>query len=104
MFDNPLFLPIVLGIIALGVFYLIVTSQNQKTAASNDEDEAGVRHWQVQCPSCRRWKKMKPIRREKLLDEQEALQRRLISGPRPRFLHEYKCRYCGHIWQETYSE
>lgn len=103
MFDNPLFLPVVLGVIALGLFYLVVTSQNT-TADDDTADEKGEQRWQVQCPNCQRWKKMQPIRREKLLDEQEALQRRLISGPRPRFLNEYKCRFCGHIWQETYSE
>lgn len=103
MFDNPLVLPVILGLIALGIFYLIATSQNN---ASGEEtaDEETVRRWQVQCPNCRRWKKMPPIRREKLLNVQEALQRKVLSGPHPRFLHEYKCQFCGHIWQENYSE
>ena len=103
MFENPSVLPVILGIIALGVFYLIVIDRN---APSNDENESEnkVRDWQVQCPNCQRWKKMPPIRREKLLNEQEARQRRLLSGPRARFLHEYKCQFCGHIWQENYSE
>lgn len=103
MFENPLFLPIALGVIVLGFYYLTVT---RRSAAANNEngDEKESPGWQVQCPNCRRWKKMQPIRREKLLNEQEALQRRLISGPRPRFLHEYKCRFCGHSWQENYSE
>ncbi len=103
MFENPVVLPVALVVIALGVFYLIVTSRN---AVSSDENEGEnkVRDWQVQCPHCQRWKKMQPIRREKLLDEQEALQRRIMPGPRPRFLHEYKCQFCGHIWQEQYSE
>jgi hypothetical protein len=103
MFDNPLVLPVILGVIALGIFYLIVTSQNDGPGEKT-KDEKDARSWQVQCPSCRRWKKMPPIRREKLLNEQEALQRKLISGPRPRFLHAYKCQFCGHIWQENYSE
>lgn len=102
MFENPLVLPAVLILIALGVFYLIVTRESGAFDPEK-EDESEPQSWQVQCPNCRRWKKMQPIRREKLLNEQEALQRRLLPGSRPRFLHEYKCSFCGHIWQENYS-
>jgi hypothetical protein len=101
MFENPLFLPLALGVIVLGMYYLTVT---RRSAASNDEnrDENGLPLWQVQCPNCQRWKKMRPIRREELLDEAEALKRSVLHGTQHRFLHEYKCRFCGHIWQEHY--
>lgn len=102
MFDHPLFLPVALGVIILGLFYLFIDQQASSGAAPNAEKQPD--RWQMQCPKCQRWKKMQPIRREKVLDEQEALQRRLLPGPRPRFLYEYKCDFCGHIWQEHYSE
>ncbi|MAT97160.1 MAG: hypothetical protein CL608_08460 [Anaerolineaceae bacterium] len=103
MFENPLVLPIAVGVIVLGIFYLTVTRRSAAADAGNGV-EKGAPGWQVQCPNCRRWKKMQPIRREKLLNVQEALQRKILSGPHPRFLHEYKCQFCGHIWQENYSE
>ena len=94
MFEDPLFLPVVLGVIVLGIFYLIVTGQD---GTANDESSAeqGTRRWQVQCPKCQRWKKMQPIRREELLDEVEALKRSGLPGTEYRFLHEYKCKFCG---------
>ncbi len=101
MFENPWVLPIVLGVIVLGIFYLIVTSRND-AAGDENRDEKEPQRWQVQCPNCQRWKKMEPIRREKLLDEVEALKRSVLHGTQHHFLHEYKCRFCGHIWQEHY--
>lgn len=98
MFENSFILPVVLAVIVLGVFYLIVTGRNVTS-----QDENGQRRQQVQCPECQRWKKMQPIRREDLLDEVEALKRSVLSSTQPRFLHEYKCKFCGHVWQEHYS-
>lgn len=102
MLENPLFLPVALGVIVLGIFYLIVTSRNA-TSNPDQEEEKRPRRWQVQCPKCQRWKKMQPIRREELLDEVEALKRSVLPGTEYRFLHEYKCKFCGHIWQERHS-
>ena len=101
MFENPFILQIVLGMIGLGVFYLVAT---RRTVVSTDEnrDESELPGKQVQCPNCQRWKKMGPIRREELLDEVEALKRSVLHNPQHRFLYEYRCRFCGHVWQEHY--
>ncbi len=103
MFENPVVLPAVLILVALGVFYLIATGRHALPEPEK-KDEKGPPRRQVQCPSCQRWKKMRPIRREELLDEVEALKRSVLLTTPPRFLYEYKCQFCGHLWQEQYSE
>ena len=102
MFENPLVLPLLLGVIVLGVFYLIVTGRNA-APADEGKDESGLPHLPVQCPKCQRWKKMPPIRREPLLDEVEAIKLSVLPIAQHHFLHEYKCRFCGHAWLEHYS-
>ena len=102
MFEHPLFLPIALFVIVAGLFYLVVTSRKD-SSKPEQEGENQTERWQVQCPSCKRWKKMQPVRRAELLDEVAAPDRVVLPGTHHRFLHEYKCKFCGHTWHEHYS-
>lgn len=101
MFEQSLVLPIALGVIVVGLFYLIV-SHWYGAAEQNNEGEQLEPKRQVQCPNCQRWKKMQPIRQEDPLDEVDLEKVILLPGRQHRVLHEYKCPFCGHIWQEQY--
>lgn len=98
MFDIPWLLPVVLILIALGIFFLIVT--NQDSAFNSVSEEKAL---QVQCPSCDRWEMMEPIHSQELIDQPDNLESNVLPGKHPRFLNEYKCKFCGHSWQERYA-
>jgi ssDNA-binding Zn-finger/Zn-ribbon topoisomerase 1 len=100
MFHHPLFMPIAVGIVIAGVIYLVVSYQREAKAKSAEmPPEPQIPGWQVQCPKCRRWKKLEPVRREAL----EVQKISILPGTQNHFIHEYKCPFCGHTWHERYT-
>lgn len=98
MFQHPLFLPVAVGIVIVGVIFLIVSYRREAKPVETPPTPPAS-GWQVQCPKCSRWKKMQPTRRE-ALDVQEIS---ILPGTQNHFIHEYKCPFCGHTWYERYT-
>ncbi|MCB8976782.1 MAG: hypothetical protein H6657_05085 [Ardenticatenaceae bacterium] len=98
MFQHPLFIPVAVGVVIAGVIFLIVSYRREAKPAETPPQPSPV-GWQVQCPKCNRWKQLQPVRRE-LLEEQEI---NILPGTQHRYIHEYKCPFCGHTWYERYT-
>ena len=102
MFHSYWFLPVTIGLIIVGIIYLVVTNQGPVLDEEGGADDP-LREWEVQCPKCSRWKTMKPINcfAPNLLNNPDASS---LLGTQNRILNEYKCPFCGHTWLERYIE
>lgn len=101
--QSPLVIVLALIVIAICITYLAISSQGERVKERLMEIEQAIDP--IQCPKCDRWKEMPPISSETTVGPR--LDQATGASSVNKFKKTtklYKCRFCGHTWEENFEE
>ncbi|MEZ4643014.1 MAG: hypothetical protein R3E31_09835 [Chloroflexota bacterium] len=100
MLRNPF---VISGVVLLFVLLAALYGSHGQRRQRATDGEA-VRTWMVQCPRCNRWKRMTPLAAPPHEAVTLVASAAVHPGAQYRYTNQYKCPFCGHLWQESYLE